>query len=86
MNHIPFSSVNTKFDEIVSEKERIIVYNKANLADESMEAVRRFSSRSFQVGFIVSLISSEQRILSNFLECKEGNKERIWASSGICRF
>jgi len=43
-NHIPFSSVNTKFDEIVSEKERIIVYNKANLADENMEAVRRISS------------------------------------------
>ncbi|CAG8556384.1 533_t:CDS:2, partial [Paraglomus brasilianum] len=32
------NDLNTKFDEIVSEKERIIVYNKANLADENMEA------------------------------------------------
>ncbi|CAG8605064.1 4528_t:CDS:2 [Paraglomus occultum] len=48
MNHIPFSSVNTKFDEIVSEKERINVFNKANLADESLEGnVRKVIKKEY---------------------------------------
>jgi ribosome biogenesis GTPase A len=37
--HIPLSSINYKFEQIAGRKDRIIVYNKADLADDNVQQV-----------------------------------------------
>lgn len=37
--YIPLSSINHKFEQIAGRKDRIIIYNKADLADDSVQQV-----------------------------------------------
>ena len=39
--HIPLSSINHKFEPIAQKKDRLIVYNKSDLAHPDTEAVSR---------------------------------------------
>lgn len=56
LQHIPLSSINHKFEPIAQRKDRLIVYNKTDLAHPDTEAVSRkhpFSLTENQLFFLL---------------------------------